>query len=212
MNRQLSLFSAASSPASAHDLEGLLAAGAQLTCRPHLARLSVRLAEEWRVAAISSLLAELGLQPERLATRDGAWLLRTAFHGSLMPLAVRWTAGSVKRPPEGLCLEGARLRWWCLAAGWTGGDGYRLGLGAADEDSWPGIGAALARAGLPAAFVAARPGPPAYRISGGARLRRLRELVGEPPTGVPSGAWPDAAAGMPELTIEPVRVHTPPAQ
>jgi hypothetical protein len=107
---------------------------------------------------------------------------------------MRWTSGAVKLPPLGLQLDGPRLRWWALAAGRGDpsgrGEGYTLGLGSSDEQAWPAVGAALAAAGVPGTFVGPRGDGPAYRIVGRRRLSRLRELMGEPPTGVPTAAWP----------------------
>jgi hypothetical protein len=211
VGRQLSFFSAAASAPTPRDVEGLLAGAAQLACRPHAARLSIRLADAWRAQALAELLAERGLDPETADLPDGSILLRTGFNGPLAALAARWTTGAVKRPPEGFVLDGARLRWWCLAGGSWSADGYRLVLGRTDQAAWPGVGAALARAGLPAAFVVGRPGPPVYRVSGAARLRRLAELVGDRPAGAPPGAGPDERAGSPKLTTGPGHVHTPPA-
>jgi hypothetical protein len=62
-------------------------------------------------------------------------------------------------------------------------------LGPQDELVWPAVGAALVRAGLPAAQIGPRADGPAYRLIGQRRLARLRELVGERPAGVPEEAW-----------------------
>jgi hypothetical protein len=96
-------------------------------------------------------------------------------------------------------LDGPRLRWWCLCAGTAYLDAaapmYTLALGASDEPAWGSVGAALAAAGIPGVLVGPRADGPAYRIVGRRRLARLRELVGEPPPGVPAEGWPPSPAG-----------------
>jgi hypothetical protein len=57
-------------------------------------------------------------------------------------------------------------------------------------DNWIAVGDALESVGLPAVLVGAESGAPAYRIVGPRRITRLAELVGEPPPGAPTGAWP----------------------
>jgi hypothetical protein len=99
--------------------------------------------------------------------------------------------GAVKRPPRGFFLDGRRLRLWFIAAGRIVPLGVTLGLGPSDEPAWPGVGSALAGAGIPAALVGPRGGGPAYRIVGRRRLFRLIELLGERPSPVPAQAWPD---------------------
>jgi len=44
--------------------------------------------------------------------------------------------------------------------------------------------------GISGALVGPRAGGPAYRVVGQRRLHRLRELVGDPPPGVPDTDWP----------------------
>jgi hypothetical protein len=69
---------------------------------------------------------------------------------------------------------------------------YTLCLGASDQQAWLAVGSALAVAGIPGVLVGPRGDGPAYRIVGRRRLARLVELVGDPPPGVPVGAWPTA--------------------
>jgi hypothetical protein len=117
--------------------------------------------------------------------------VRTAFTPMLAELAAGWAgSGTGKRAPGGLVLDGPALRLWYVVAGRRWEAGHALGLGENDERSWAAVGAALARAGLPAAFVGPRGDGPAYRLSGERRRRRLAELVGDPPPGWPAQDWP----------------------
>jgi hypothetical protein len=189
---QLSLFAADAQPPSPADLEGLLAGPAQLARRGDSARLSVRV-DAWRADVLTAQLdIQLGITAETVAGElSESPVVRTPFLTALRPLAERWTRGSVKRTPDGWRLDGRRLWWWCVTAGrGYDGVGYTLALGAGDELVWPGVGAALAAAGLAAVFVGPRADGPAYRITGRRRLGRLRELVGDPPTGTPAHDWP----------------------
>jgi hypothetical protein len=191
---QLSFFSADALPPSVADVEGLLAGPGQVVRRADGARVSVVVVADWRIAALVDALAVVGLDAEQVPGAEGRTAVRTPFVPALLPIALRWTSGAVKLPPSGLQLDGPRLRWWSLAAGRGDAEGtgesYTLGLGASDEQAWPAVGAALAAAGVPGTFVGPRGDGPAYRIVGRRRLSRLRELVGEPPAGVPTAAWP----------------------
>jgi hypothetical protein len=193
---QLSFFAAAASEPGVDDLAGLLAGPGQAVLRDGRARVSVVVAEDWRVEALQVALTALGLAPEAVATQAGATSVRTPFSADLLPLVREWHPRGRKRPPSGLVLDGPRLRWWCLAGGRADraeGAGHLLGLGASDVDEEPArapLARALAAAGLPAAYLGPRGGGPAYRVSGRRRLARLRELVGEPPPGSEPGGWP----------------------
>jgi len=190
---QLSFFSAGTRPPAYADLEGLLAGPGQVVRRGPTARISVVLAAapKWRVAALTDSLAALGLVAEVAATGGrGATVVRTPFAAELVPLAERWTVGAAKRPPPGFRLDGARLRWWCLAAGSQDTAGYSLALDPAVDFSWAALGAALAGAGVPGTLVGPRALGPAYRVLGVRRLARLRELVGDPPPEAGPGDWP----------------------
>ena len=193
MSAQLSLFSAETQPPSIADLEGLLAGPGQVVHRGRLARVSVVVAEAWRVRALVSALGALALTAESApGEQEGTTTVRTPFTADLATIAARWSHGSTKLPPQGFSLDGPRLRWWCIAAGAAGPHGYALALGPHDEQVWPAVGAALAAAGVPAAFLGSRTDRPAYRIVGQRRLMRLRELVGAAPPEVPPAAWPTA--------------------
>lgn len=196
MSGQLSFFSADTRPPDLADLEGLLAGPGHVVRRGAAARVSVVVpaAAAWRVGALVSQLARLELTADvaPARARDGT-TVRTPFTPALVPLAERWSVGAAKRPPAGFRLDGARLHWWCLAAGRADPPGYALGLDRTAEFSWAPLGAALAGAGVPGTLLGPRAAGPAYRILGARRLARLRELVGEPPAGA-AGDWPAATA------------------
>ena len=190
MSEQISFFSAdAAVPAYAH-VEGLLAGPGQWARRDNAARVSVVVDDEWRVEVLTRLFAEIGWVAEAVTAEGGLPAIRSEFRSELLPLAEAWTRGAVKHAPPGFVLDGPRLRWWAVAAGRSDPMGYVLGLGASDEHAWAAVGAALAHAGLPAAFIGPRADGPAYRIVGARRTARLVELLGAPPAGVPESAWP----------------------
>jgi hypothetical protein len=178
---QPSLFGVLATDPAPEDLAGLLAGPGRLGRMGGTVRISVPVADAWRVHV---LIAELtGRKLPASWEPDGAtYVVRTAYTTRLLGLADRWRSG----PPTGLHLNGQALRLWVAAAGTPSPDGYLLRL-AADESGWPAVGAALAAAGLAAALVASEP---AYRITGRKRLARLAELVGDPPATVPPGTWP----------------------
>ncbi len=188
---QLSFFSAGARPADVSDLEGILCGPGQVVRQGVSARVSVVVHEDWRVEPLRAALAALDLDGGTAdAHEEGGVTVRTTFDERLVPLADRWSGGGSKRAPADLVLDGARLRWWALSAGHDTPAGYVLMLGPQDEQVWPGVGAALVRAGLTAGQIGPRAEGPAYRITGQRRLARLRELVGDPPAGVPAAAWP----------------------
>jgi hypothetical protein len=113
--------------------------------------------------------------------------VRTAYSSLLAGLARAWLVGSAKRAPDRFFLTGPRLRLWAAASGIPEAGGYLLGLDPDDgPEGWAKIDAALARAGLAGVVTDG----PAYRISGGKRLARLAELVGERPPTAPPESWP----------------------
>jgi hypothetical protein len=192
---QLSLFSAAAREPRLTDLEGLLAGPGQVVRRGDAARISVVVTDGWRVDALGAAFGALGLTPELddASADEGAVTgvaVRTPWLPQLRAVADGWTRGAVKVPPAGWELDGARLRWWCLSAGHAAAGMYTLALGDNDEPAWPAVGASLAAAGVTGLLVGPRADGPAYRIVGQRRLRRLRELVGDPPDGVPTHDWP----------------------
>jgi hypothetical protein len=186
---QLSLFGAFARDPALADLEGLLAGNAQLARRGDAARLSVVVAEPWRVDVLVGELARFGMTAD-VAPAEAGTSVGTPWTSQLRAMADAWTRGAVKSPPDGWVLDGPRLRWWCLSAGRRSAGMYTLALGASDEHAWLSVGSALAGAGVPGVLVGPRADGPAYRIIGRRRLVRLVELVGDPPAGVPAGAWP----------------------
>jgi hypothetical protein len=194
---QMSLFSAGAREPQLADLDGLLAGSGQVVRRGREARVTVVVAGGWRVTALVSELAALGLEAE-LEDGDsdergpGSVAVRTPWLAELRPLADAWTRGAVKLPPPGWEIDGPRLRWWCLADGRVAPAMYTLALGPNDQQAWAPVGAALARAGVPGLLVGPRADGPAYRIVGQRRLNRLRELVGDPPAGADTASWPAA--------------------
>jgi hypothetical protein len=199
---QLSLFAAGMNDPSYDDLEGLLAGPGSIERRGDAARVSVLVVDPWRAEALLRGLSVLGPGAEAEPTPDGL-LVQTAFAPQLYAMAQLWHSPLGKHAPTGLRVDGARLWWWCLAAGGADSAGYRLGLGRGDGDAvWSAAGAALATAGVTAALVGPRADGPAYRVVGARRLVRLAELVGAAPPGVPVTAWPMVGqrhVGMAEL-------------
>lgn len=201
---QMSLFSAGAREPQLADLDGLLAGSGQVVRRGREARVTVVVAEGWRVSALSAELAALGLEAELddagVDDRENAVeekgrrgvAVRTPWCEELRPVADAWTRGAVKLPPAGWALDGPRLRWWCMADGRVAPAMYTLLLGPNDQPAWAPVGAALAAAGIPGMLMGPRADGPAYRIVGTRRLNRLRELVGEPPAGASLTEWPAA--------------------
>lgn len=152
--------------------------------------MSVVVDQAWRVEALTQELALRGLEVEQAPAEQGGTSVGTAFSPALRSLAARWTSGALKLPPVGFVLDGPRLRLWAIAGGRQEGPAYHLQLGPSDEAVWTKVGAALAAAGVAGTFVGPRADGPAYRVLGARRLSRLRELVGEAPSGAPDEAWP----------------------
>ena len=190
MNRQISMIGVEAAAPEPADLEGLLAGPGQVVRMGGTARVSVVVTEAWRALALRREFAARGLVGTQVATVDEHIGVRTAYAAVLAPLAAAWLRGAVKAPPPRLLLDGRRLRLWAIAAGHRDNQGFVLRLGPSDESSWAPVGAALAWVGLPAALVGPRAGGPAYRIIGRRRLRRLVELVGDPPPDAPPETWP----------------------
>lgn len=186
---QLSFFSASARAARPEDVEGLLCGPGQLVQQGGRARVSV-VVESERSQPLVAALAAAGLASDLVSAPGGLLSVRSVFTEALIPLAAAWSGAGGKRPPAGLMLDGARLRFWAIAAGGQHAGGYTLALGQQDDDVWPAVGGALAAAGLAAVFVGPRADGPAYRITGVRRLDRLRELVGDLPDGVPPERWP----------------------
>jgi len=190
--RQLSFYSVDARPPLVSDLAGLLCGCGQMVRfgQGGAARLSVLVADRWRAVALAAECAERGVAVEVSTSEQGHPVLRTAFRSDLASLAAAWTRGAVKAVPAGLALDGPVLRFWALAAGWSDGRGYLLGLDPHAPDTHQPLAGALARAGLTPVLLGERGGSPAVRITGRRRLGRLAELVGVRPDLAPPDAWP----------------------
>ena len=190
--RQLSFFSVDARLPVVGDLAGLLCGPGQTVRfgRGGSARLSVVVADSWRVRALAGECANRGVEVDVAVSDDGRPLVRTAFRADLAELAAAWMRGAVKAVPAGLELEGHTLRLWAQAAGRCDGRGYVLGLDPHAPDTHEPLTAALVRVGLTPVLLGARGGGPALRITGRRRLGRLVELIGAPPPGATADSWP----------------------
>ncbi|HSK61734.1 MAG TPA: hypothetical protein VK935_22045 [Actinomycetospora sp.] len=144
----------------------------------------------WRARAVCCALRARGVPAEVGCAGDGRPEVRTAFRSDLVDLARRWTTDTgMKAVPDGFELDGPRLRLWVLAAGAHEGRAYTLGLDPAARHLDDALLTASRRAGL-GATPAGDGRPPALRIVGARRQRRLGELVGRPPRDLADGIWP----------------------
>lgn len=196
---QFSLFGAAAIEPSRADLDGLILAGGKWVRSGHpgpargdvaaeRARLSVLLTPGWRVAALVDELARRELDGEIADAEGGLVAVRTPFRSDLVVAAQSWTRGAVTAPPTSLVLSAGGLRLWAIAAGRADEVGYLLGTPALDHPVHRAAGAQLAAVGLAAVSIGERGGP-GWRITGIKRVRRLAELLGEPPADS-SRDWP----------------------
>jgi hypothetical protein len=187
----MSLFGVEAVDPSPADLAGLLAGPGTLTRMGGTARVSATVVGAWRVHVLAAELAVRGVEVGWEPMDEYQFTVRTAFSSLLAPLAATWLRGGQKRPPASFHLSGPRLRLWMAAAGTLGPTGCVLALHPADDEiCWEAVGAALSRAGLPAALLDVRAGGPAYRITGRRRLARLAESIGQRPAAAPPEAWP----------------------
>jgi hypothetical protein len=151
------------------------------------ARLSIVVDAQWRAEAIGTAFRELSLGAE-LGPAENGFGVRTDFAAGLVPEAARWTRGAVLFPPAGLLLSARGLRLWAIASGRADSGGYRLGTTDPDSQIHRSGGSQLNRLGLAASAITARSGP-GWRVTSAKRLRRLVEILGEPPAGAGSD-WP----------------------
>ncbi|MDT4891274.1 MAG: hypothetical protein QOE97_309 [Pseudonocardiales bacterium] len=201
MTVQFSLFGAAATDPSPADLDGVLLGGGHWVRAGAAARLSVVVADRWRAEALADAFAvrEVGggepivdaetLEDARSADLPPGGLgVRTGFHESLVPAAVRWTRGAHEGPPADFALTAGGLRLWAVTSGRRDDVGYLLATAQPDGPIHLAGGAQLSRLGLAAVSIGPRGGP-GWRVTSLKRLRRLAELLGEPPAGG-EDAWP----------------------
>jgi hypothetical protein len=195
---QLSFYSAEASAPRLADLAGVLCGPGQAIGfgAGTAARLTVPVDRRWRAVALVAACAERGVAATVSTTEDGRQVVRTAFRADLVGLARRWrggadTSGATKVVPERFVVDGVTLRLWALVAGRWSESGYLLGLDPDSPRTHLPLVVSLVRAGMSLALV--DDGGPALRVSGGRRLARLVELVGEAPPGVPGHDWPAVA-------------------
>ncbi len=195
---QYSLFGAEASAPALPDLDGLLLAGGHWVRTSAGARLSVVVSERWRAETLAATFAELGIAGADAVVESATQLaVRTAVTPDLASSAARWTRGANQGLPADFGLGAGGLRLWAVAAGHRDEAGYLLltagpvPAGARDPIH-SAAGAALARLGVAAVSLSQRPGP-GWRVTSVRRLRRLVELIGEPPDGG-RDAWPASIA------------------
>lgn len=181
---QFSLFGAEVAEVCVDDLDGVLLGGGWWVRSAGTARLSVVVIDQWRADALADAFTELGLGAEvvaaEVAAGAGGLAVRTNFAVPLIPLAQRWTLGANQVPPRGLGLTSMGLRLWAITAGRSDGTGYLLATDAAADATHLAGGSQLARLGVAASSIQGRGGP-GWRVTSHKRLRRLAELLGQPP-------------------------------
>jgi hypothetical protein len=187
---QFSLFGAQATEPVLDDLDGVLLGGGHWARLGGTARLSIVVTDMWRaVALVTEFTArDVAAQTAGVEPAHQGFVARTAFCAVLSPQAGRWTRGANQGVPAGLALTAGGLRLWAIAAGRADGAGYLMSTAAAGDAVHLIAGAQLARLGLAAVSLTHRPGP-GWRITSVKRLRRLAELLGEPPEGADDD-WP----------------------
>jgi hypothetical protein len=190
---QFSLFGAEAAEPELADLDGLLLAGGDfvrsvIDGRPVAARLSVLVADQWRADALCTEFAIRGLDADTAPAPGALIAVRSEMTGVLLPDAARWTRGASLRIPSPLTLSVSGLRLWAIATGRADEGGFLLGVDDPSGDLHRAGGAQLAKLGVTAVAVGARGGP-GWRVTSAKRLRRLAELLGEPPDGA-GRDWP----------------------
>ena len=187
---QFSLFGAEAAEPQLGDLDGLLLAGGDWvrTEGNSMARLSVLVVDEWRAEALQTELFDRQLASDTAPAPGGLIAVRTEITVGLQAQAARWTRGASQRVPDDLALTASALRLWAIAAGRSEDSGYLLAMADPDGPLHRAAGGQLAKMGVAAIDVGLRGGP-GWRITSAKRLRRLAELLGEPPRGG-RAAWP----------------------
>jgi hypothetical protein len=184
---QYSLFGAATAVPALEDLDGVLLAGGHWVRHDDRARLSVLVDRRARADALADAFAERGVGPAEIAETQLGVTVRTAFAAVLTGHAQRWTRGAKEAPPAGFRLTPSGLRLWAIAAGRRDEAGYVLATAEPDDLIHLAAGSQLARLGVASVALTSR-GHPGWRVTSHKRLRRLAELLGEPPPGVD---WPE---------------------
>ncbi|MFN2518875.1 MAG: hypothetical protein ABR604_07515 [Jatrophihabitantaceae bacterium] len=188
---QFSLFGAAVAEPTLEDLEGVLLAGGHWARSAAGARLSVVVPDRWRADALAAAFAVRGVGcPDAVVGTTGGHAARTAFHADLADPAARWARGASEGPPAGVVLTPGGLRLWVIAAGRPDDVGYLLATAEPDDAVHLAAGAQLSRLGLAAVSISSR-GRRGWRVTSVKRIRRLVELLGDPPPGADQ-AWPQA--------------------
>ncbi|PZS31013.1 MAG: hypothetical protein DLM58_12600 [Pseudonocardiales bacterium] len=188
---QFSLFGAAVAEPTLDDLGGVLLGGGHWARTADGARLSVVVTDRWRADALAAAFAVRGVDgPDAVIVAEGGFAARTAFHADLAAAAARWTRGANEGPPVGFVLTPGGLRLWAIAAGHPDDVGYLLATAEPDDATHLAGGAQLSRLGVAAISISGR-GEPGWRVTSLKRIRRLVELVGEPPAGAEQ-SWPRA--------------------
>jgi hypothetical protein len=186
---QLSLLSADLTPPVGEDLGGLLAAAGRLEVGDDGVRLVIRLADQWRAAA---LVRECRVRDvdAHIATDAQVTVLRTDPAPALAELRDRWLDGVAKVMPAALELSAGLLRCWAIASGRPATVGYLLGLDPQAPEIHQALAGGCAAIGLAGSLLGPRGGGPAVRIVGLRRCSRLAEMVGTPPPEAPVGLFP----------------------
>lgn len=186
---QFSLFGAAAAEPSLDDLDGVLLAGGHWVRQNGTARLSVVVAHPWRAAALAAEFAARAVDgDDPIVAAEEGWSVRTAFTTALAASAERWSRGANEAPPLGFALTAGGLRLWAVAAGSRDDVGYLFATDRADSTMHLAAGAQLSRLGLAAVSLSQR-GDSGWRVTNAKRIRRLAELLGEPPPGSEE-LWP----------------------
>jgi hypothetical protein len=187
---QFSLFGAAAVEPSLADLDGLLLAGGHWARNGGGARLSVVVAAYWRAEALAAAFAQIGVAADdAVVAAEGGAAVRTAFSPRLRAGADRWMRGAHEAPPAQLMVTAGGLRLWAIAAGHRDDVGFLFRTAEPDDAIHRVAGAQLARLGLAAVSLTQRGGGPGWRVTSARRVRRLAELLGEPPLGA-AADWP----------------------
>ncbi|HJQ42436.1 MAG TPA: hypothetical protein VJ831_05090 [Jatrophihabitantaceae bacterium] len=188
MTMQFSLFGAAAAEPTLADLDGVLLAGGHWVRSGETARLSVVVPDGWRADALAEAFAARNVaDPDPIGPAEDGLGVRTAFAGELLAPALRWTRGAREEPPPDFALTAGGLRLWAITTGRRDEVGYLLGTDADDDAIHLAAGAQLSRLGVAAVSIGR--GGPGWRVTSLKRLRRLAELLGEPPRGGTEN-WP----------------------